>query len=659
MENIPILKDIVILMVVSVPIVIVLTRLGLPTIIGFLLTGVIIGPYGLGLVTSLDEVETLSQIGIVLLLFTIGLEFSVTKMLKIRREAIIGGGLQVVLTVCIAFGVGVFFGFSYPVALLLGFVIALSSTAIVLKLLMDKGEVDTPHGHLSVGVLLFQDICVVLMVMVLQTMGESAGGSALDIVKGLGVSFIAFAVIVVVVGFLIPRIFDHVVKLRNREVFILTIMLVCLGTAWMTSSFGLSLALGAFIAGLAISESEYSNQIVAEVIPFRDTFASLFFISIGMFLDVRYFLDNVVMVLLLVLAIMVLKALVIMLVGAVLKYPLRLSIVVGLTLAQIGEFSFILIKMGEDYKLLGHDLYQTLLAATILSMAATPFIFQQSSKIAMKAGRYLDRDEVDEGFAKESPSNHVVIIGYGVNGQNLARVLKETAIQHVVLDVNITKVRSARDAGHSAFYGDASHPELLKKMSVEKAKMLVVAISDPIHTRRIVKSARELNPALSILVRTRYVKEVEDLYKLGADQVIPEEFETSVEIFARVLRDYRTPGNIIQNQIDLIRQEGYAMLRNPSLSSDRVDSLVNILEASLMDTYYVGGACSIAGQSIGEIDLRKKTGTAIIAVIRKGIARTNPGADFTIELGDIMVLLGSHAELNGAFELLKEVCPLE
>jgi CPA2 family monovalent cation:H+ antiporter-2 len=228
----------------------------------------------------------------------------------------------------------------------------------------------------------------------------------------------------------------------------------------------------------------------------------------------------------------------------------------------------------------------------------------------------------------------------------------------VVLDVNIIQVRSARKAGHSAFYGDASHPEILKKMSIEKAKMLVVAISDPISTRRVVKSSRELNPALSILVRTRTVKEVEELYKLGADQVIPEEFETSVEIFARVLRDYRTPGNIIQNQIDLIRQEGYAMLRNPSLASDRVDSLVNILEASLMDTYYVGGGCTIVGQTIGEIDLRKKTGTAIIAVIRKGEARTNPGAGFIIELGDIMVLLGSHAELNSAFELLKEVCPL-
>ncbi len=645
-------------MVVSVPIVIVLTRVGLPTIIGFLLAGVIIGPYGLGLVTGMDEVETLSQIGIVLLLFTIGLEFSVTKMLSIRREAVVGGGLQVGVSVLIVFAAGVIFGWPAPVSLLLGFVISLSSTAIVLKLLMDRGEVDTPHGHFSVGVLLFQDICVVLMVMVLQILGGGAGRSALNVAKGVGVSVVAFAVIIVVVGFLIPKIFDHVVKLRNREVFILTILLVCLGTAWLTSRFGLSLAVGAFIAGLAISESEYSNQIVAEVIPFRDTFASLFFISIGMFLDLGYFIHNVPTVLVLVLAMMGLKTLVIIGVGTVLKYPLRLSIAVGLTLAQIGEFSFILIKMGQGYNLIGHDLYQSLLAATILSMAATPFVYQQSSKVAMKAGRYLVKGAVDKGFEKTSPSNHVIIIGYGVNGQNLARVLKETGIRHVVLDANIAQVRKARKEGHSAFYGDASHPELLKKMSVDKAKMLVVAISDPISTRRIVKSSKELNPALSVLVRTRYVKEVEDLYRLGADQVIPEEFETSVEIFARVLRDYRTPGNIIQNQIDLIRQEGYAMLRNPSLASDRLASIASVLEMSLMDTFYVDSGCSVEGRALSELDIRRKTGTTVIAVIRKGAARSNPPESFVIESGDILVLLGSHAELNSAFAILKEACPI-
>ncbi|MCC6502940.1 MAG: cation:proton antiporter [Deltaproteobacteria bacterium] len=658
MENIPLLRDIVILMAVSVPISFLLSKLGLPIIIGFLLTGVIIGPYGTGLVTELHRVETLAQIGVVLLLFTIGLEFSISRLLNIRKEGILGGGLQVGLTVLIVFGISLLFGQPFSVAMLLGFVISLSSTAIVLKLLVDRGEVNSPHGNLSVGVLIFQDLAVVLMVMVIQSIGINEGLSAIEITKKLALSFAAFAVIVVGVIWLIPRIFDQVVKLRNREVFILTTVLVCLGTAWVTSLFGLSLALGAFIAGLAISESEYSNQIVADVIPFRDTFSSLFFMSIGMLLDISYFMGELPKIALLVGAIIALKALVIVGVGQILRYPLRLSLVVGFNLAQIGEFSFILIKMGEEYSLFNQALYQSLLAASIITMAFTPFIYQRSSKLAYDFGKLLGRDGARGGHKKTQLSNHVIIIGYGINGQNLAKVLKETGIPHLIMDTNMERIKSAKAKGHSAYYGDASHPEVFRTTAVEKAKMVVTAISDPISTRLIVKNARDMNAAVSILVRTRYIREVEELYKLGANQVIPEEFETSVEIFARVLKDYRIPSNIIQNQIDLIRQEGYAMLRNPSVMGDRLSRLSSILEKTVMDTYFVERECSVAGTTIQELDLRKRTGATIIAIARSGHAKTNPEPDYRIEAGDILVLLGSHAQLNEAFKLLKAVCPL-
>jgi CPA2 family monovalent cation:H+ antiporter-2 len=657
MENIPLLRDIVILMAVSVPISILLTRLGLPIVIGFLITGVIVGPYGAGLITELGRVETLAQIGVVLLLFTIGLEFSVSRLLNIRKEGILGGGFQVGLTVLVVLGISLLFGQPFSVAMLLGFVISLSSTAIVLKLLVDRGEVNSPHGNLSVGVLIFQDLAVVLMVMVIQSIGINGGSSALDITKKLGVSFAAFAVIVIAVVWLIPRIFDQVVKLRNREVFILTIVLVCLGTAWLTSLFGLSLALGAFIAGLAISESEYSNQIVADVIPFRDTFSSLFFISIGMLLDIGYFMGEIPWIALLVVAIMGLKALILVGVGQILRYPIRLSLVVGFNLAQIGEFSFILIKMGEEYSIFSQGLYQSLLAASIISMALTPFIYQRSSRFAYDVGRLLGKGGIKSGHRKTALSNHVIIIGYGLNGRNLARVLKETGIPHLIADTNMERVKAAKAAGHAAFYGDAGHPEVFKSMGVEKAKMVVTAISDPISTRMIVKSARDISPTVSILARTRYIREVEELYRLGANQVIPEEFETSVEIFARVLRDYRVPSNIIQNQIDLIRQEGYAMLRNPSIMGDRLARLSSILEMTVMDTYFVEPDCSVAGKTLKELDLRKHSGATIIAIARGGHAKTNPEPDYTIEAGDILVLLGSHAQLNEAVKLLKEKCP--
>lgn len=656
MENIPLLKDIVILMAISVPISILLSRVGLPTVIGFLVTGVIIGPYGFGLVTEIGTVETLSQIGIVLLLFTIGLEFSITRMLSLRREGILGGGFQVGITVLVVFALGILLGYPMPVSLLLGFIVSLSSTAIVLKLLLDKGEVNSPHGNLSVGILIFQDLCVVLMVMVIQSIGGKGASSTVEIARSLGISIVAFFIIVIAVTYLIPRLFNQVVKLRNREVFILTIVLVCLGTALVTSLFGLSLALGAFIAGLAISESEYSDQIVADVIPFRDTFSALFFISIGMLLDFNYLVSNLPVIAGVVVVIIAIKSLALVGVGQILKYPLRLSIAAGLNLAQIGEFSFILIKMGDDFGFLSGGLYQGLLASTIITMAATPFIFQRSSKIALGVGRHLGR-HARETAKKSSLSNHVIIVGYGVNGRNLARVLKETAITHIVMDMNMERVREAKSSGHKAVFGDASHPEVIKALGVETAKMVVVAISDPISTRRIVKTARDQNPAVSILVRTRYLKEVEDLYRLGANQVIPEEFETSVEIFARVLRDYRIPGNIIQNQIDLIRQEGYAMFRNPSIAGERLTKLTAILEKTVMDTFFVDKGCMVAGKTLAALDLRKKTGATIIAIVRKGEARTNPPADFLIEDGDILVILGSHAQLNQAFELLNQKCP--
>ncbi len=663
MESIPLLKDLVVLMATAVPISILLTRIGLPIIIGFLITGVIIGPYGFALITEIKTVETLAQIGTVLLLFTIGLEFSLTRMLDIRREGILGGGLQVVVTSIAVVLIGMAFKFPLGVCVLLGFIISLSSTAIVLKLLADKGEINSAHGNLSVGVLLFQDICVVPMVIVLQGIGKESADT-LGIAKDVGASIAAILVIIAAVLLIIPRLFNQVVRLKSREVFILTTVLVCMGTAWVSSIFGLSLALGAFIAGIAISESEYSNQIVAEVIPFRDVFSSLFFVSIGMLLDVRFFAANAPLLLLLVAGIIFIKAASLALVAQVLSYPLRLSIIVGLNLAQIGEFSFILINMGKGLTLLSPSLYQSMLALAVVSMAAAPFLNRWSHHMAFFAAERLGRGgrgglPLAEAHKRTRLTNHVIIVGYGLNGENLVKVLKETGIPHLVVDTNMQRIRTAKAHGCKAYFGDASHPEILKGMGLNSAKMLVVAISDPVATRGIVKEAKKANPSISVLVRTRYTREVEELYRLGADQVIPEEFETSVEIFARVLKDYRIPGNIIQNQIKIIRDEGYAMLRTPSVAGERLGSLTAILEKGLMDTYYIEKGCAIAGRALKELELRRKTGSTVIAVLRHGEAKTNPGAEFTILEHDTLILIGNHAELNSAFELLKQGCPID
>ena len=659
MENIPLLKDLIILMVAAVPITFFFHKLGLPTIVGFLITGVVIGPFGFGIITDHHSIEVLAEIGVVLLLFTIGLEFSISKLLKIRREALIGGGLQVGLTTLLVLVIERLLGQPLPVALLFGFIISLSSSAIVLKLLVDKGEVNSSYGNLSVGLLLFQDICIVLMVLIIQGFGGEGGASFFTIAKSLLMAITAIVVIVVAASYIVPKFLYQIVRLESRELFILTILLLCMGTAWLTSLFGLSLALGAFIAGIVISESEYSHQIVAEILPFRDTFQSLFFISIGMLLEFSYFMHHLPLLIGMALAILVVKALIITGAGKIIRYPLRLSIMVGISLAQIGEFSFVLIKMGNDYGMLTSAAYQALLASSILTMAMTPFLFAKSSAIAFQIGKIFRlKGEAPQIERRTTMANHVIIVGFGLNGQNLARVLKETGILYIVLDMHADKVRKARKEGHKVRFGDCSHPDVLKGLGVEKARMVVFTIPDPIATRRGVVATKGFNKQTSILVRTRYLNEVEELYKLGATQVIPEEFETSVEIFSRVLHDYKLPANIIQNQIDIIRHEGYAMFRDPSIAREKVAELTSMLVASVTDTFYVEEGASIIGMTFVKLDLRKMSGVTIIAVVRSGKARTNPPADFKISAGDVLILLGSHEEMHKAFDILHYICPI-
>ena len=294
-------------------------------------------------------------------------------------------------------------------------------------------------------------------------------------------------------------------------------------------------------------------------------------------------------------------------------------------------------------------------------MAVSPFLFQFSERIAFAVGRVFSKRGAkavakETGTLELAMSNHVVILGYGINGENLATVLKKTSIEHIIIDTSAERIRKAKKQGHKAFFSDATHPVILKKAGVEKAKCVVIAIGDPIATKRIVKAVRDLNGAATLVVRTRFVREVEELYKLGASQVIPEEFETSVEIFSTVLRDYRIPPNIIENQIDLIREGSYAMLRHPSLSKDTMSKLTSILDKTTMDTYYIEEGCSVAEKTLGEVDLRKNAGATVIAAVRKGVATTNPQPDFLIKPGDILVIIGSHAQLHSATEFLKRGC---
>jgi monovalent cation:H+ antiporter-2, CPA2 family len=651
------LRELIIVLTATIAIVFVFQKLRLPTIVGFLLAGVIIGPHGFKLIQSVSQVETLAEIGVVLLLFTIGLEFSLETILSVQRRVVWAGLLQVVLTTLVVLAVARFLGVSAEVGVFYGFLVSLSSTAIVLRIYHDRGEINSLQGRLASGLLLFQDLCVVPMMLLLPVLAGSGRDSIFLIGWVLAKSLITLVVIVWTARKLLPRLLHQVALLRNREIFVLFVVLVCFGTAWLTSESGLSLALGALIAGLVISESELSHQIVADILPLRDCFSGIFFISVGMLLNLGLLSQDFRVALVELLLMIGIKSLVLFSVFWWLYRSIRLGVVLGLGLAQIGEFSFVLAKAGIDYKLLSPADGQIFLAASILTMVATPFLIQWAHAWAFGfEGLFKDvgfsRSTSTGANETSAAAGHVIVVGYGLNGQNLARVLKEVSIPYRVLEMDPDLVRSAKAGGEPISFGDGTRPEILQQMGIEKARVLVVAISDPAATARLVSQARRLRADLYVIVRTRYVAEIDHLYRLGANQVIPEEFETSVEIFARVLQEYHIPRNVISLQVDLIRKEHYGTLRGIRLQGKQLDALSQFLIGTTSDIFSIVEQSPAVGKSLGEIKLSSQSGVSVIAVIRDGKSYYNLGDDFKLAAGDMLVLLGGHKALDDAAQIL-------
>lgn len=655
--HLPLLDDLVVLLAAAIPIALICNRLRLPAIVGFMATGLLIGPSALGLISGIAAVEAMAEIGVALLLFVIGLEFSLRRILEMRRLLLWGGGLQVIITASLACGIALLVGGTTGRAVFLGFLLALSSTAIVLKSYVDRGEMDTPHGKVGLAILLFQDLCIVPMMLLLPILG--AGHiSAVSVLLRLAGAGAAIGLIILTARIVVPRALHQIVRLRSREVFIIFIVLASLGTAWVTSKFGLSMALGAFIAGLVLSESEYSHQIVADILPFRDAFNSLFFISIGMLASLSVIGNNLALLLGWTAALIAGKALVVLIVARLLGNSIRVAAITAVGLAQIGEFSFILAKAGATQGLLPGDSFQLFLAVSIISMVATPFLIQAAPRIGYALQSLLSPESLLEpsmaglGYGAQNLKGHVIVAGYGLNGRNLSTVLRRVRIPYVTLELNPEAVREARARAEPIQYGDCTRSEVLKSVSIDHARILVLAISDPIATRRAVQIARRRNKHLHIIVRTRYMSELQDLYDLGADQVIPEEFETSIEIFSRVLREYGLARNVIQREVEGIRREGYMMLRASSLPMIEMSMIADALKSASTETLYIDEGSAAAGKTLGELDLRRKTGATVIAITRHDSTEVNPGPDFRLESEDIAVLLGSPESIDSAIEYL-------
>ncbi len=657
--------DLLIILLVSVPVAFACLRLKLPLLVGLMLTGIVIGPYGLGLIKELEAIEILAEIGVMLLLFTIGLEFSLHRLREMKRLVLVGGGLQVGLTITAVAIVAVLFGRGLNQAVFFGFLVALSSTAIVLKSYAERKETDAPHGRAGVGILLFQDISIVLMMLLVPVLGGKDAASFGAVAAKLGGSLVGLIVIVAGAWFLVPVMLKQIVRLKSPEVLLLLVVLLCLGISFVTAQFGLSLALGAFIAGMVLAESDFSHQVTADILPFRDVFNSIFFVSIGMLLSLSALFDNLFTVFLWVVFLVIGKSLIIWAVIQLLGFPQRVAVMTALGLAQIGEFSFVLAKAGRAADLLPDSDYQSFLAASIISMIITPFMIAAAPQFGYLVQRFVpDKKSSAENGETEAGedlhitstgglNNHVIIVGYGLNGRNLARVLRAVMVSYTILELNAEVVREAKQKGEKINFGDATRREVLHHAAIENANALVLAMSDPQAARRTVKQARELNEKIYIVVRTRYTSEITELLKFGADEVIPEEFETSIEIFSRVLLRYGVDRHTIENQIERVRRQGYEMLRSPSIQRVEMSNLNAALQAATTETVKLNQTSPAIGKNLGELNLRNATGATLIAVVRGDDTKIGPGANYKLQENDILILFGKPEKIEQAVEILQ------
>ena len=669
MTDYGVLGNLLVIFTVSIAVVFVFHQFRLPSIAGFLVAGALIGPHGLNLISDVATVQVLAEIGVVLLLFTIGIEFSLVQLASLRQMLLIAAPIQVGGVIAIAWIGGLITGLSGPQAVFWGFLLSLSSTAIVLKALAASGDSDSLHGRATIGILIFQDLAVMPMILLTPILASSNEGTIDSIFMALGKSVLVVGIVVAAAWYAVPKILDHIVRSRSRELFLLTTIVLCLGIAWLTSLGGLSLALGAFIAGLVISESEYSHQAMAEVLPFRDSFNSLFFVSIGILMDWRVLLEYPVVVTGLLIMVLLVKFITGVSAVLAVSMPPRSAVMTGIALAQVGEFSFILAQVGQEHGFLSGAPYQIFLAVSVCSMIITPFLMQWSPHLSrrveaiQRVRHWFPRRTTAHALETEGRhlriKDHVIIVGYGLNGRNLARVLGETEVPYIALDLDGDTVRREAQHGLPLYYGDATNPNVLRHVKIEEARVLVVAISDPFVTRRTVQVARGLNPKLHIVVRTRHLRELEELHQLGADDVVPEEFETSIEIFALVLRTYNMPQDFVMRKAEQIRREGYALLRRSELPELAHHLRGGTLSDVEVETCRIEEDSPAAGKTLSELSIRLRTGASIIAWTRSGVTESNPSKKTQLLAGDIVVLLGTREQIQRAMGVILASGPEE
>ncbi|MGV3523618.1 MAG: cation:proton antiporter [Candidatus Sericytochromatia bacterium] len=645
------LQDMGVIFLLSVGVILLCHRIKIPAIIGFLFTGILAGPYGLGLIDDVHKVELMAEIGVVLLLFTIGMEFSIGELWKIRRPVLLGGSVQVLGTIGFGAGVLLLSGLAPNQAIFGGFLLSLSSTAIVLKLLQEKAEMDAPQGRISLAVLIFQDVAAIPMLLLAPVLAGVQSNSQ----AGLGPVLLKTIGVMVLLGvasrYIIPFTLARVVRTRIRELFLISIAGICLGIAWLSASMGLSLALGAFIAGLIISESEYSHQAMGYIMPFRDVFTSLFFVSTGMLLNLKTLMQSPLQILILLSVALVIKIIVAGGASLLLGYSLRISALVGLMLCQVGEFSLVVGKLGYSVKLLDSGQYQIFLSLSIISMMLTPLFFFIAPRLANRLpGKGSNRTTP----VASDTQPRLLIVGYGIGGRNLGRAAQLSGIPYRVLEMNWETVRREREKGVPIHYGDATQEDILNHLGLPSADTLVLMISDAAATRRVVELVKRLYPAIWVVVRTRFVSEIDALYQLGANEVIAEEFESSIEIFARVMQRSLVPQDQISALIAEMRNTHYGVFRHEGQTPELFEHLRAQLPDFQIAAVRIPEGSELDGVSLADTQLRNRFDVTVLAVTRGHETHPHPAADWRLVAQDVLMVMGRPEAIRQLDRSLKD-----
>jgi CPA2 family monovalent cation:H+ antiporter-2 len=618
----------------------------IPPVVSYLVGGVLVGPGGFRLVHSSESIANLAELGVALLLFGVGIEFSLERLRRILVRMLASGAAQVVVTVL---ATAVFFraiDVEWPRAVFLGFLVALSSTAIVFKLYDESGELDAPQGLAAAAILLFQDLALIPMMLAVPLLAGESGG-AFAVARALVSAVVAVAGLLYLSRTLLPRLLAFLARTRTPEVFPLAALVLAFGTALGAHALGLSLPIGAFLAGLALSGSLYAHQVFAELLPLRDAFVAIFFTSIGMLLDPATLFAQPGALAGMV-ALVMFKAVLIAVIVGVLWRSWRLAILSGAALSQIGEFSFVLARDGLDSGLISPRLEQPFLGAAILTMAATPFLLRAARRVAaLGAGAPSTSTELEAG------GEHVLLVGYGVTGQAIARVLRSTGVRFEAVDIVPELVAEGRREGIDVRFGDATRRATLENVGADRARAVVVAVADPQATRRIVSLVRQMNPLARILTRARRVEEIPELEKLGANEVLPADFEISIELLVRLLMHLGVPRHVVRVQESLIRLDHYQALRGTARTPELLAEARKIIMGGILETAQVMRGSAAAGRTLEELELRRTTGAAVLTVVRDGVPEPNPQASTRLAADDLVVLYGPHEAIDRALRLLE------